>query len=779
MRSLIPLLLVISWCTAAEQNPLLSSSGLPAGPSEQLLPAGAVLHARLNSLGQTLDAIDTLVMSFVPTEAVPPQLRSFLKQPKPVLAFAGSQTIGQPITPELISAMLGIASDRPLSLTIYPQDPATNWVLSIPMAEPQALTQLIMNLLQPRQFEAKAIGGKNGWQVVGTNHDLPERCFIVCSDTTAYLCGNERIAGTIASGAGKKLADDSVLNSPEQALSKGDLSIAISTAAIKPMIAMAASQVTAKAPQILLEGRRNLLRSMKQDDLIAINRMLRWNFGISSLEVVLDICECALGTTAEIGIPELAALLQGFDGITLSFDLDGSIQRATVSVHSRDLDPAQHCAPLPMAEISEAVSALPGDRNFLMATGKSAVDAQSPLFANWLKRFTEKLTAKGVPVSYATAFDLWWAQRKHAPRLEQKVPWTLSAIYQGKVEHGTPKTLAEFFTGLTAVAVQPPMTMFPAQPADFLGKHFTEVAAAENANQSGTTTLLQNTIGDSRWFDVEARFSQQPGDKQASRLVYETVYRSRNGLFGYSQHEWINRMIWDAAISGTYQILQPVQGSRPSWLASIDTARPVAVPAAIKALLARVDDGSNSLQIVRVLPILPQVLNELSLAEAVAHREIDDYLAAVRAIIAANKDDGQKLVQKLAKVDFPMLVSSLNIDPASKEIYCVLPGDLRYPRPPVTPILRTLLADFLKQVDDSGGILLTTRVEPGRCSMSYTQDSSALARLVTTSVNAFFRSYMSSPDGMAKLQSAIGVASDGMPNEPETVILYNLTWKFD
>ena len=73
----------------------LSPSGLPADVDpEGLLPAGAILHVRINSSGELLDDASKMLTPFVPEKAIGPPAIQAMQQPNPLLALIGMQTMG-------------------------------------------------------------------------------------------------------------------------------------------------------------------------------------------------------------------------------------------------------------------------------------------------------------------------------------------------------------------------------------------------------------------------------------------------------------------------------------------------------------------------------------------------------------------------------------------------------------------------------------------------------------------------------------------------------------
>jgi hypothetical protein len=120
-------------------------------------------------------------------------------------------------------------------------------------------------------------------------------------------------------------------------------------------------------------------------------------------------------------------------------------------------------------------------------------------------------------------------------------------------------------------------------------------------------------------------------------------------------------------------------------------------------------------------------------------------------------------------------VTSLN-QGANHQLYCVLVGNLRYPRPLISDTLRSLLADVLPDAGHLGGMVISTKASPGVYSVKVTQDLRGLAMLVKSGGNAVWTQFLGTADPKQALQHAIGNPEDGAPNPASETILYNTIW---
>jgi len=369
-----------------------------------------------------LDHADSLVMSFVPEQAVPKPLQAYLAQPKPLLAWLGDATVGGPLTPASLAERFGLAADRPLSMTVYADDPAKSWALALPIANAQALGDLLMNVLRPRNCEICALGAKSGWHIIGTNQGLPQDCFALRSTDTLYLFGSETLA-TSTVAAAKHLAEDPMV----AGLHAADLCLVVSTLPVKPLVGMLAKQFSAIPPKALKQWRGQLLRLIPPDAVAGLDFQLRWRLGITDVNQLLDYAECLVTASAETLVPALGKTLLGIDGLAIGIDLRPDQLRLRLTMAAAGIEELSS-QPLPLAEVRAAAAALPGDRLMLSASGRARPGKPSETVAAWGTNVAQKLKAKDLPGGLIVAMATFWRDAKPALELDSEVPWLLSAL---------------------------------------------------------------------------------------------------------------------------------------------------------------------------------------------------------------------------------------------------------------------------------------------------------------------------------------------------------------
>lgn len=767
---------------------LLASNGLRNGGPETVLPAGAVVHIRAHNLANLIDTLEELIVSFVPDKALPPPLRALLDQKNPVLAFVGMQTIRQPLNTAVISQLLGVALDRPLSLTFYPREFPNGFVLAVPMKQPAALTNLLMNLLRPRRFEKVTLPGGSAYRVVGTNPDLPRSLFIVCSDDTAYVCGSRTMATRLlVAEPGKRLSDSAMIGRSIREYGREDLTITADTTFLKDLLPML-MQFQQFPPDRIAELRRRALRGIPPRQRVRFEMRLRWRFGIRDIDQLFDYAECVATSAYETVFTELVRQIRAFDGLTLSIDVGKKFHRMSFAAYSKEIRPEDFTQPIPAGTAETAIGRLPGPRTSISLVGRSPAPGKSEHYAAWLKLLKAKMRQKELPLNFVDLLIKHADSIQSPAPLESKVPWRASASSLIDLPPSIEgiRSLGSYAKLLGKQMEQGPastLTVLPRETDDLFEKHFAAEVKANNATESAYREFEKKGFDNEGFYRKVSRFRVEsvpgiwmwPLKGPLKRYIREEAYITRHGLFGYSQHEFINRRIYLGRTVGDYLYLQQ-EGAGNDWLRQADEKKLTPPPEAVKKLLAQAPNQVNTVVIVRTLHLLLDLATVLTQFEDVAHAEIDAYLAQAKKVLDANPRGRKTVEGKLLDLPVPIPVMTLNRDNKAK-LYCVLVGNLHYPRPKVMPLVNDLLKEFAARADQIGGSAQFVRVLPGKYEASAVQSTEALAFLVKTAVNRFFELHMADPAGLTRLQQSVLTPRDGQLRISEALVT-NPLWEF-
>ena len=318
------------------------------------------------------------------------------------------------------------------------------------------------------------------------------------------------------------------------------------------------------------------------------------------------------------------------------------------------------------------------------------------------------------------------------------------------------------------------LRLLPSVTDGLIEQHFADKATILTQNEQIYREMREKLPLKPPFYDLTGRFSQEDLGENLKRLIFEKVYTTRRGFFGYQQHELINRRIMFHKKQAAYELLYDAEGEAARIAALLHENAHV-VPGAVNKLLDQAPSGTNALSLFRTLQLVPVILDMLNGVEELSHRELDDFLMKAQAIVDTYGKEEIEIKLLEAGLDLPLLMASLHVDENGK-VYCMLPGGLHYPRPKVLPQVQELFKDFLAAASDVGGSATFTAVQPGEFEISAVQSTEALALLIKTVVNNFYAQYMTSPEGMQRLQSTLMHPED-FQNKTAERIFMNPFWR--
>ncbi|MBD3307673.1 hypothetical protein GF339_14655 [candidate division KSB3 bacterium] len=751
-------LLVVPLIAEAQQEergiPLLLSTGMPTAETpEDVLPTGAVAYLRANNAQRFLENLDSLLTTFVPEKALPAEMQPIFDSPQPFIAFAGMQMFGQPVEVSRLPEIIGLGLDRPVSLALYPMPPDKGFVLSIPVAQPTIMTGMVENFLRPASVEKGAVGSVTYYHVVTSNPDVPPDVYIVASDNTVFLCGSPNVVQMLVNSENMgTLTDDPVMAKGIEKYADRDLTLILSAAFIKPQLPLL-QQLGTQSVGPAFEEIRSLVEGMPAAQRLILDSRLRLELGVDGLDQFIDYAEAYVTGASGVLLDALVQFLTNLEGASLALDIDETFQTAALTFFSQDIQPENFTAALPLDDVQQALDALPGGKSSLLATGQCPEKEPSALIAAILEAIETELTNRELPMDSFLALKNYCLSKQPHSTLESKVDWTLTTFVP--IFEGTDFEKFETFEDVVRDVIDRlfskpllvQMRLMPSMAEGELEQYFAEKAALYRDMHDALPFLR------SPWFDRSSRFQQEELGDGLKKLMLEYSYTTRRGIFGYQQHELINRQIFFYQPQEDYDLLYDAV-AEASELESLVNQDAYFVPEAVGKLLDQAPPGTTAFSLFRTIQLLARMLDMLVAVEEVIHQDLANFLEDVQDIVetSGEEDIAAQLVEQGAEL--PLLMASLNLDETG-EVYCTLPGGLYFPRPKVMPAVKGLFADFLEAASAIGGSVSFTAVQPGEFELSSVQSTEGLAVLVKTVGNNFYEQYMSSPEGMQLLQDTL------------------------
>lgn len=764
-----------------QQLSLTDLTGLPVVETpEAQLPAGAIGYLRANNIEVLLTNLDSMLMSFVPEKVTPPEFQPFLSEPHPIIAFLTTQAFGQPVETGKLGSMIGVALDRPVSVALYPMPPQKGILVSLPIADPMVLTNMLQNMLMPESIEQGTIGEVSYYKVTSWNPGLPPELYVMASETNVFLCGSIEVAQMLVNSANRgTMAAESVMSKSIAKYADRDLTLIVSPGLLKAQLPFFKQQAE-MAIIPAFETLREELEEIPPADRLMIDARLRLQFGIEDLEQLVDYAEAYSTSISKVLLDQGVQYLMNLNGLALALDIEEALQTLALTLFSLDIQPQQFTQPLPLDAMKQALPTLPGVKSTLMASGHAPEAASSKLFTAILNAIEQELQNKGLPMQGFLAYKTYYLAKQPCPSLESRVPWTLKTIIPTfeKLDFSQYASLWELLQAVTnrfsGAPLFLPVALMPTMAEDVVAQYFTEKAEIITQNAQRYQEMRQELPFRQPFFSASSQFSQEEISENLKKLTFETAYTTRRGFFGYQQHELVNRKIMFQKSLPDYEMLYDANADL-SRLEALLNAEQAPVPASVSKLLEQIPANATKVSVFRTLYLVEDLLRALTDTEALIHREMDTFLAEVQDIVETSGEEN--LEEKLldAGLDVPLFLAAVHLD-EDGNVYGRLPGGLHYPRPAAMPHVTSLFEDFLAVVSEVGGSTSFIAVHPEELEIASIQSTEALAVLVKSVVNTFYETYMSRPEGMELLMTNFAHPED-LQDRSEEEIFANPMWE--
>lgn len=785
LQTLFALVLFASITVAAfgqdREEVILESGGLPAGEPELALPRGAVIHIRINGLEPLLNDVDELVRQLFSRKMLPEESQGLLDQKNFLLAMIGQEAMGAPINAAQLSGMLGMDLNRPITLSFYPQLGQDGLALALPMKDPAAITSLIQGMFNANQMTRKVVNGKPVFLLDGNNPDLPQDIYIACSDDAAYVVSHPDLFDMLlATGDFPRLKESPLVNRAVGQMKNDNIALLIDPDVLKPMLPQLA-EMKSLPPDAVQGMREEVYNNLTQEDVLIVEQMLREQMGIRDFEQGLDYAEAILTASYEVLAQALIKEAENFDGVLIGIDLSGRDQSVNIALLSQSIKPSESAKPIPIEKISSVLSKLPGDKHFFTVQGQTPKAEPSTMLMTWMDRVEQKMTAKNLPMDFFNAAKSMIAATQPMQSLESRVPWTVETrIMSPEIKSVTEfESTADYLTYLSTEGVNSSLwanvKAMPKQSDSLLEKHFAEMAEATNDNDAAYRNFLKEIGQAQPFYDKVSQSRRENIEGDVSKLVYENRYITRGGLFGYNQHELINRQFILYRHLGDLTFVHEGAPS-PLMLQSIGTKQ--SSPESVARLLGMAPKGTTHIELIRLGGLPVQFMDYLVNVESLIHRETQAYLDEAQAVVHQAENEGAEaeIVDRLMTLKMPLSVSELKLNPDSKEVYAVLGPGIAFPRPKVMPEFRSLLDEYAKQADSAGGFALFQSVNDGEASIKMVFDAKGYATFQRTFGENIFTRYIEPEDGEQRIMKLLSSPLDERVDFDPT-ILTNPAWQ--
>jgi hypothetical protein len=774
LATLCPLL-----TAASLQEEHLRNHNLPPGPAASVLPGSALIHIQINHPFRVLERLESMAVSALPMRMLPPEMQDLLAtEHHPLMIGVGMQTFGEPIDAAMTRRRVGFNPEAPLALTLYPGDPRRTFVLSLPIGDQGALRATLNTLLNPQHAEMLSLSGHPVVRIETQVLPGVRELYLVCSAEVAYLSGDRSLALALHSTPrGQRLDRDPFLGRVLHDNASRDAMAVFNPAIIRPLV-LQIQQIQPLALMLLQQQRERWLANIPDEVRRALEAQL-WNqFGVRDLNQLANYLEAILKATLDQTLEFTSNELIGFEGVAFAADLEPGFPQLNMRLHSRRFRPETAAGPVPLDEARETLRLFGEGSGSIQITGHQPPREATPALSAWTARVRAELAQRELPSRFFDGFARFLANQRPLEPIETRVDWTLTSYHavhpQPRIEDAA--SLTDYFSKLE-MPIHRKVKVLPDADLALLESWFKSQAEARNANRALGVDFARSFSQYEPWFDVENRVRTSPTtDLGIQRYVTEDAIMTRGGLFGYDQHEFVSRRLWAAREVNGSVVYHQGRGE-PAWLQNLTGLPEMEVPSAIQKLLARVPVGANHVKIERALQHLPSAVQWLASLENRIHADLNHYLEQCRR--EWNTDHPEKVRRsRLEAIPMPELTYALSFDPESETFYCLLPGNIPFPRGRLLPVLQDLLSDYAAGADDVGGSVFYTRVQPEMLELGMIQSTEGFARLTSSTGNRLFEQYLSQPHELQALQQSLVNPYDGSPELGNHILFTNPRWNF-
>jgi len=736
----------------------------------ETLPEGAVIILSLNNLEETVLELDQVLTTFVPSNILPPPIKQLLGQPEAIIKFLSQQAFGQQLKADQLLQIFGLNSKGSIYVAFYPPEPGKSkpsLVLTIPISNHQKISGLLNNVLKIRKAEKKNDGDQIIWEINSFNRDLPSKLFITCSKENMYISTSYEISKSLyQTKKEKSLGESSFFKT---AIQNGkNINLLVDINPLKKHYHQNKMQFQS-LHQLGVMQMHKLISQIPPEKKVDINFRLQTQFGILSIDEAAQYLEAVIVGGSPHFYKIIDDTITNFQGISLAFDLEKSIQTFEFNIHSNNLKPA--ITSINKTELISALNYIPGPRSAFTAMSKADPKSNKNEWLPFLDSIKSEFQKRKLDTKILDKAVKDMGVFSTPGTLNQFANLVVQTNYikSGLKSVDTFKTFSDYLKKLKDAA----NTTF--QKTTLLkGVDNSQVIAfyKENVNFHKKSKVFTDSMltmigcGDEDYIKLGSFKSEvyKPG---VTKLTIEKGFRLKKGYFGYHEHDVINRQYLYFKPMDDFIVVEKGQ-REPTELITF-TKRPA--PDSLVKLLNLVPANTTSVSVQRFLHLVPEFIDFLGSVENSIHKEMNDFIAKVQ-LDELNETAARKAFKGL---DLPLVFSCLSVSDDNTKVFNIF-GVLEYPRSKVIPLFKQVFKDVYTHKDKLGGSMVCCIKEQGVLRYKIIMSSEGASHLIRSVVNNFATEHMHKPQGMQNLQMKVVQRNDGRL-KLRKAIFFNPVWE--
>ena len=710
-------------------------------PSPAVLPATAtlplddppILRLRLHDLPSFLASLGEVRDTLGLGRMLPPEARPLLEDPGGFLAALSAGMLGRTFSLDDPTRAFGLALDRPIAVDL--SFPPNGWIARLPLHDPEAVLFVLLALLDPEEIELVPAGDSHSlrWKLDG--EDLPSALYLAFDARTlavspyAFLV-ESALSPTPAPNEAETIAPPA----PPEAAGPAQTPLALT---LDPAAFRGDNWVAELRglPSFGATVAREIAGDLPLAQQVLLDQSVRDSFGLADTGELIHYAEAIANGIFGVLLQTLSQQAEALQSLSLSTELDGTRLRLRLTLRSDSLAGADSF--LPATALPDSLTALPGRKIWVTAAGAAEPATDPFLVGAFLAAILRELEEMELDPAFLGALATYWRELPPPlPRLPIEdwsvtaTDWTFpaprwreDADLQGILEEVGRLALTESWTRSVRLAPR-------AGRPSFL-PFFEERARRKDEAWADWQALRRQYGGPEPWAEVEHSARGETHGDGLEELTLDTTFRTRRGLLGFDEHLLVNRRILFHQRTPRFDLLFGPDSSPGTVRQTAEQGDGPTAPALLR-LWEEAPPATRQAALMHTLPLVPGLLQSLRALEEAVHTELDHFLRECRRLHQRYPEaDLLALVQE-NHLPIPQWVEAVRLDGESGRAYLQLLGGLRYPRPPLGPLLAAWREELLATgaTNRAGGSAIFVTSAPGVASVELVHELNGLGQVL-------------------------------------------------
>ena len=776
LLSLLPLLLLVR--LDAFEGEIRPSPAVVPSTEALSLEDPAFLRLRLHDLPRFLESLETTRDTLGLVRMLPPEVRPLLENPGGFLSALSAGMLGREFALDDPTRAFGLALDRPIAVDLsFPPD---GWIARLPLDDPEAVLSILLTLLDPGEIDLIPADSSHYLRWTFEEGEGPGTLYLAFDTQTLAVSPYAFLMeGALSRSPAASEGEPPDPRSPSGAAgsSRSTLTLTFDPASFRGENWVAELR---GLPSFGAAIAREVVRELPLAQKVLLDQSVRDSFGLAHTGELVNYAEAVTNGIFGVLLKTLSQQAEALQTLSLSTGLDRTRLHLRLTLRSASLVGAS--STLPASALPESLSFLPGRKIWVTAAGAAEPPADPFLLGAFLAAILEELEEMELDPAFLGELATYWRELPPPlPRLPGEdwsvtsTDWTFpapsweeNADLQGIFEEMGRLALTESWTRSVRLA---PRSGRPS----FL-PFFRERALHRNEAWEDWQALRRQYGGPEPWAEVERSAQGEDRGDGLEEIALDTTFRTRRGLFGFDEHWLVNRRILFHQRTPRFDLLFGPDSS-PAEVRETAVGGDGPAPPALLRLWNEAPPATSRAALMHTLPLVPGSLESLLALEEAVRAELDTFLRECRRLHQRSPEEDLLALVEENHLSIPQWVEAVRSDGESGRAYLQLVGGLRYPRPPLGPLLAGWREELLARGEArrAGGSAIFVTSAPGVASVELVQELDGLGQLLGALDRTLQPAGAPAPGWAAALADQLGApGEDRLSGDP--LLLVNPYW---